>query len=683
MGKIQFVKGNRRPLAKFNYVDLFDEYENQPPQVSQLLSEYQNEYGENIKTDELLSRLEKETGYTFDYDFEGEPYGLRPIGVKLNELKGYEDMDDENGFFHEGGQVEQKIKNKIAKGAFELPMELVIYVPSTKEANQIIPKSELQQRVKSVKTYLSNLFGGFSSSPIDGGYVSEDKNKGLIEEDAVKVTAFATKEALESNMDAFLAKVKKWCAQWSQESIGLEFEGDLFYVSKTAKFNDGGIVDATALKKLKNWEVFESTKLKIEPKSNFNNTRLYYDVILLDDNGDFEYSFSTPYTSNKKNAFLYLLKELGERKMLSQQSKFNLGGQTNEEQNRAMILSQAKEVSHHVSELNEIMTKQPDIDAWVIAKMQDVTTGLSDITHYLDGRVGFRLGADDVSERMKEMLRDGGKTKFMKGGVAGDIYSLENPEQFKQLITIYNNLSEKTDLIKGYYLDHTDNSIVFLTAPNISDIGKDKIFGYVEFLKKQDFSIINWKKTIDHNKYKNYGLNWGTEKGSMILQRGREGRANPQWFKLYLIDRIKYKAGGEIILGGGSMASVQDSILAKGAKLKSGKLTLAKLRSMIEEYNSQGRNFELLGAYNQLELWSNDHRIEAGSKEDIYRALIRYRYNPKYSDGAELSDLDGMTDEEIITFANTLSYYDRMDEGIEEEFDNVEDAKEYLRMMEE
>jgi hypothetical protein len=40
-----------------------------------------------------------------------------------------------------------------------------------------------------------------------------------------------------------------------------------------------------------------------------------------------------------------------------------------------------------------------------------------------------------------------------------------------------------------------------------------------------------------------------------------------------------------------------------------------------------------------------------------------------------------MTDEEIITFANTLSYYDRMDEGIEEEFDNVEDAKEYLRMI--
>jgi len=518
-----------------------------------------------------------------------------------------------------GGEVEQKIKDKLSKGAFELPMELIVYVPSTKQGNQIIPKSELQQRVKSVKTYLSNLFGGFSAAPIDGGYVSEDKNKGLIEEDAVKVTAFATKEALESNMDALLTKVKKWCAQWSQESIGLEFEGDLFYVSKTAKFNDGGIVDATALKKLKNWEIFESTKLKIEPKSNFNNTRLYYDVILLDDNGDFEYSFSTPYTSSKKNAFLYLLKELEERKMLSQQSKFNLGGQTNEEQNRTMILSQAKEVSHHVSELNEIMTKQPDIDAWVIAKMQDVTTGLSDITHYLDGRVGFRLGADDVSERMKEMLKDGGEIILGGGSMASVQDSImANGAKLK---------SGKPYIDDDYPMSAVENRL-----------GYARDNGYDVRIIVKDNELV-------------------------LLERGSEVESGDT--------RTIYMA----------LNSYSKGYAARGAKLKSGKLTLSQLRSMIEEYNSQGRNFELLGAYNQLELWSNDHRIETGSKEDIYRALIRYRYNPKYSDGAELPDLDSMSDEEIITFANTLSYYDRMDEGIEEEFDNVEDAKEYLRMI--
>jgi len=133
--------------------------------------------------------------------------------------------------------------------------------------------------------------------------------------------------------------------------------------------------------------------------------------------------------------------------------------------------------------------------------------------------------------------------KLMKGGIAGDVYSLQNPEQFKQLITIYNELADKTDLIKGYYLDHTDNSIVFLTTPNISDFGKDKIYEYVESLKKKGFSIINFEKTIDSKKYE-YGLDWGTEKGAMIEQSGKEGKANPQWFKLYLISRIKYAGGG-------------------------------------------------------------------------------------------------------------------------------------------
>jgi hypothetical protein len=122
--------------------------------------------------------------------------------------------------------------------------------------------------------------------------------------------------------------------------------------------------------------------------------------------------------------------------------------------------------------------------------------------------------------------------KYAKGGVAGDIYSIKNPEQFKQLITIYNDLSDKTDLIKGYYIDHTDNSIVFLTPPNISDVGKDKIYDYVELLKKKGFSVINFDKSIDTKKHE-FGLHWGYEKSS-------------QWFKLYLIDTIKYAKGSTI-----------------------------------------------------------------------------------------------------------------------------------------
>lgn len=186
--------------------------------------------------------------------------------------------------------------------------------------------------------------------------------------------------------------------------------------------------------------------------------------------------------------------------------------------------------------LQSILDKTEAIGYTFELDMDGSAYGLRPIGVRLNQLEGFEIFGDD------EYAKGG---KFMRGGIAGDVYSLQNPEQFKQLITIYNDLSEKTDLIKGYYLDHTDNSMVFLTAPNISDIGKDEIYGYVESLRSKGFSIINFNKTINTDKYEN-GLSWGTEKGAMIKQSGMDGRANPQWFKLFLIDRIKYAKGGKM-----------------------------------------------------------------------------------------------------------------------------------------
>jgi hypothetical protein len=520
---------------------------------------------------------------------------------KINFIKGqknnYKPDNSLNEVYGDGGEVAQKIKDKLAKGSFELPMEMIVYVPSTKDGNVIIPKGDFQARVKNVRAFLATKFGGFSSNPTDGGYMSND-NKGLIEEDVVKVTAFATKEALEENLSPLLKKIQYWCKAWSQESIGFEFEGDLFYISATSKFMGGGM---TYRNGSKTWIVMAVTNNGLLLSERLNESITHEEVynrykkqgyevvdsqVLQTTNSDVLDVFKDAVTEFVLEKYdkqidwdLSILSykiidnkmivgkcvvatidgneyEISPNDLLNNQyakggMTYGGGGMTEDQDNRTMILRQAKEVAHHVEELNEILSKQPDIDAWVVAKMQDVTTQLSEITHYLDSRVGFRLGGDDIQ-------------------------------------------------------------------------------------KVQDSMLAN---------------------------------------------------GGEIILGGGNMASVQDSIMARGAKLKSTKLTMSKLRSMIEEYNSEGRKFELLGAYNQLELWSNGNRLEAGSKEDIYRALVRYRFNPKYANGAklpidmeEIPNFGSMSDEDIIEFANTVSYYDRMDEGIEEEFTNVQDAMEYLRM---
>jgi hypothetical protein len=99
---VQFKNGGR--------VDLFEDYDNQPTEVSEILSEYDLEDNDYKVLKELQARLENEAGYTFDYGLDATPYGLRPVGVKLFELEGY---DDE---YAKGGEIKK----------YEVPYERLV-----------------------------------------------------------------------------------------------------------------------------------------------------------------------------------------------------------------------------------------------------------------------------------------------------------------------------------------------------------------------------------------------------------------------------------------------------------------------------------------------------------------------------------------------------------------------------
>ena len=124
---------------------------------------------------------------------------------------------------------------------FHLPMEIAVYVPSTKNVSENITASELRSRVKEVEKYLAETFGGFTSSEKVGGYLSNKSS--VVTEKVVPVTAFATKDAFEKNKSKLVSKLSVWAKKWSQEAMGLEFEGDLYYVPQ--KFKTGGTLKAT------------------------------------------------------------------------------------------------------------------------------------------------------------------------------------------------------------------------------------------------------------------------------------------------------------------------------------------------------------------------------------------------------------------------------------------------------
>jgi len=78
---------------------LFEDYEKQPPQLRRILEKYEKKYEEGDMDYAETAKMQKEVekiGYTFDSGLDNEPFGLRPIGIKLGQLRGYEGEKSDN-----------------------------------------------------------------------------------------------------------------------------------------------------------------------------------------------------------------------------------------------------------------------------------------------------------------------------------------------------------------------------------------------------------------------------------------------------------------------------------------------------------------------------------------------------------------------------------------------------------
>ena len=133
----------------------------------------------------------------------------------------------------------------------------------------------------------------------------------------------------------------------------------------------------------------------------------------------------------------------------------------------------------------------------------------------------------DRKQAVAIALSEAGLSKKENGGVMGDIYSIKDKNQFQQLTTTYNELSEKFDVV-NYYLDNNDNSAVFL-------IHKDDIKNtielqkYINSLSKRGFDVFDKQK----NKKIKIEID-NSESGDYV------------YFKLKLSSAVQYSNGGWI-----------------------------------------------------------------------------------------------------------------------------------------
>lgn len=128
-------------------------------------------------------------------------------------------------------------ENNMAKQGFDFPktkqlkdalnIHIIIYVPSTKQADKPITGAEMKRRISETRRFIRNQLGG--STTVSGTGDWKDSGQ-IFTEDVAKVESFTTAE----DYDKADLKIKKWLTnkkrEWGQKSLSYEFEEQLLFV---------------------------------------------------------------------------------------------------------------------------------------------------------------------------------------------------------------------------------------------------------------------------------------------------------------------------------------------------------------------------------------------------------------------------------------------------------------------
>ena len=81
-------------IKTYKMKDLFETPELIPNNVQAVLETFDENCANTYHELDRILNLIEPMGYTFDYYLDAEPYGLRPIGMELIELEGWEHINN-------------------------------------------------------------------------------------------------------------------------------------------------------------------------------------------------------------------------------------------------------------------------------------------------------------------------------------------------------------------------------------------------------------------------------------------------------------------------------------------------------------------------------------------------------------------------------------------------------------
>lgn len=108
---------------------------------------------------------------------------------------------------------------------FDLNAKVAIYVPSTTDVN--VP-TDNKKFVNKVMTKFSEWFGGCTSTPAVGGWVSNSGS--LVVENVTIVYAFCTPESFGEHFEEVMRLATEIRDEMKQEAVTLEYNGQVKFV---------------------------------------------------------------------------------------------------------------------------------------------------------------------------------------------------------------------------------------------------------------------------------------------------------------------------------------------------------------------------------------------------------------------------------------------------------------------
>ena len=117
--------------------------------------------------------------------------------------------------------------DRLPAGITHLPLECVVYVPST-DSDRTISEAEFAARRDQTADLLVTLFGGCRETLASGRYRAE--NGEIVSEEVAVLTGFGDADDYERKRRELLAWLIDKRDEWGQEALGFEFEGDLWYL---------------------------------------------------------------------------------------------------------------------------------------------------------------------------------------------------------------------------------------------------------------------------------------------------------------------------------------------------------------------------------------------------------------------------------------------------------------------